>query len=233
MLSLINNDTSKTTVAERIRADVSAYFHEAFTDEASPLANLDRWTQRRITAENLAKLELALEADDAVDYTYRNLIREIDTEAESGALLIRPGTRYTALRPLLGEAGISGRLYQRLEQVAPTLFADELKHSDENLDLVWVTIQARYDRAHLDARISEIILKHLLKSTDSAGDMCFALRSILYAFHEDRIRRTCDLPRNLNDRALRDLVMMVAELAERSGDYTEQVRAISGRADQM
>ena len=233
MLSLINNDTSKYTVAERIRADVSAYFHEAFTDEASPLANLDRWTQRRITAENLAKLELALEADDAVDYTYRNLIREIDTEAESGALLIRPGTRYKALRPLLGEAGISGRLYQRLEQVAPTLFADELKHSDENLDLVWVTIQARYDRAHLDARISEIILKHLLKSTDSAGDMCFALRSILYAFHEDRIRRTCDLPRNLNDRALRDLVMMVAELAERSGDYTEQVRAISGRADQM
>ena len=233
MLSLINNETSKQTIAERIRADVSAYVHETFTDEASPLASLDRWTQRRITSENLAKLELALEDEDPVDFIYRNLIREIDTEAESGAFLIRPGTRYGALKPLLGEAGISGRLYQRLEQVAPTLFADELKHSDENLDLVWVTIQARYDRAHMDARVSEIILKHLLKRSDSAADMCFALRSILYAFHEDRIRRSSDLPRNLNDRALRDLVMMVAELGERSGNYTEQARRISQRADQI
>ena len=233
MLSLIKNETSKQTIAERIRSDVSAFVHEAFTDEASPLASLDRWTQRRITSENLAKVELALEAEDPVEFIYRNLIREIDTEAESGVFLIRPGTRYTALRPLLGEAGISGRLYQRLDQVAPTLFADELRHSDENLDLVWVTVQARYDRAFIDARISEIVLKHLLKRSDSAADMCFALRSILYAFHEDRIRRTCDLPRNLNDRALRDLVMMVAELGERSGDYSEQARVISDRADQI
>lgn len=233
MLSLIKNDTSRLNKAERIRADVRAFLYDAFTDEDSPLVNLDRWTQRRISAENLAKLELALEADDPVEFSYRNLIREIDTEAEAGTFLVRPGTRRAVLRSLVGEAGISGKLYQDLDRIAPELFADELAHSDENLDLVWVTIHARHDRAVVDARISGIVLKHLIGDTNSARDMSQALRSLLYAFHEDRIRRQCRLPRVLNDRATRDLVMMVSELAERSGDYVEQVRAISERADEL
>ncbi len=231
MLSLIKNDTSRQNLAERIRADVRAFLYDAFTDEDSPLVNLDRWTQRRISSENLAKLELALEADDPVEFAYQNLIREIDTEAEAGVFLVRPGTRVPFLRSLLGDAGISGKLYQEIDRIAPELFADELGHSDRNLDLVWVTIRARYDRALVDARVSGIILKHLMGSTDSARDMSQALRSLLYAFHEDLIRRRCSLARILNDRATRDLVMMVSELAERSGDYVEQVRAISDRAD--
>lgn len=233
MLSLIKNDTSRLNKGERIRAEVRAFFYDAFTDEESPLVNLDRWTQHRVSSENLAKLELALEADDPVEYSYRNLIREIDTEAEAGVFLVRAGTREVGLRSLVGEAGISGRLYQDLDRIAPELFADELRHSDENLDLVWVTIRARYDRARVDARVSGIILKHLMESTHGARDMSQALRSLLYAFHEDLIRRQCDLPRALNDRATRDLVMMVSELAERSGDYGEQVRSISDRADQL
>lgn len=233
MLSLIKNDTSKQNRDERIRADVRAFLYDAFTDEDSPLVNLDRWTQRRISSENLAKLELALEADDPVEFSYQNLIREIDTEAEAGAFLVRPGTQHANLRSLVGEAGISGKLYQDLDRIAPHLFIDEMKHSDEGLDLVWVTIRARYDRAFVDARISGIILKHLMGNTDGARDMSQALRSLLYAFHEDCIRRRSGLARVLNDRATRDLVTMVSELAERSGDYVEQVRAISDRADQL
>lgn len=233
MLSLVKNDTSKLSRAERIRADVRAFLYDVFTDEDSPLANLDRWTQRRISSENLAKLELALEADDPTEFSYQHLIREIDTEAEAGAFLVRPGTQRTALRSLVGEAGISGALYQHLDRIAPEIFADELEHSDENLDLVWVTIHARHDRALVDARVSGIVLKHLMDSTDGARDMTQALRSLLYAFHEDRIRRQCDLPRVLNDRATRDLIMMVSELAARAGDYTAQVRAISDRADRL
>ena len=233
MLSLIKNDTTNLNQAERIRAAVRAFLYDAFTNEESPLVNLDRWTQRRISSENLAKLELALEADEPIEFSYQNLIREIDTEAESGAFLVRPGTRQASLRSLVGEAGISGRLYQELDRIAPRVFADELEHSDENLDLVWVTIHARYDRARTDARVSGIILKHLMGSTDAARDMSQALRSLLYAFHEDRIRRQCGLARVLNDRATRDLVTMISELAERSGDYVDQVRAISDRADQL
>ena len=73
------------------------------------------------------------------------------------------------MRSLVGEAGVSGKLYQDLDRIAPQLFADEFKHSDENLDLVWVTIRARFDRALVDARVSVIILKHLMESTDGAG----------------------------------------------------------------
>ena len=63
--------------------------------------------------------------------------------------------------------------------------------------------------------------------------MGHALRSLLYAFHEDPnpapVRSRPDPERS----ATRDLIMMVSELADRSGDYVEQVRAISDRADRM
>ncbi len=233
MLSLIKTDTPKPMLAERIRADVTSYLYEAFSREDSPLSNLDRWTQRRISSENLAKVALVLEADDSVEHCYQNLIREIDTEAEAGVFLVRPGTRHRVLKTLVGEAGISARLYQQIDEIAPKLFADELAHSNENLDLVWVTIQARHDRAVIDAKVSEIVIKHLMESTDGARDMTAALRSLLYAFHEDLARRQCELALVLNDRATRDLIMMVHELAERAGDYADRVREISRRADGM
>jgi len=233
MLSLTKTDTLKPTLAERIRSDVTSYMYEAFSREASPLSNLDRWTQSRISSENLAKLALVLDADDSIEYCYQNLIREIDTEAEAGVFLVRPGTRHPVLKSLVGEAGVSAKLYQQIDAVAPKLFPDELVHSNENLDLVWVTIQARHDRAVVDARVSEIILKHLMDSTNGAKDMSAALRSLLYAFHEDLARRQCELALVLNERATRDLVMMVSELAERAGDYAERVQDISHRADRL
>ena len=54
---------------------------------------------------------------------------------------------------------------------------------------------------------------------EAARDMSNAIRALQYAFHEDVIRRRCDLPRLLDDRDERDLVIMVTELAKRSGSY--------------
>ncbi len=194
------------------------------------MSRLDRWSQQRIIAENRAKLALVLESDDRVEHCYQNLIREIDSEAECGIYLATPAANAAQLRRLAGEAGISGRLYQQLPRIAPILFADELAHSSDNLDLVWVSIEARYDRANLDAEVSELILMHLLEAEETAADMTDALRAMLYTFHEDLARRRCKLPRLLNDRAMRHLLGLVSQLSERSGDYEERITEISTRA---
>lgn len=47
--------------------------------------------------------------------------------------------------------------------------------------------------------------------------MTDAMRALLYAFYEDRVRRQCDLPGLLNERAADDLATMVAALADDSG----------------
>jgi len=47
--------------------------------------------------------------------------------------------------------------------------------------------------------------------------MSNAMRALQYSYHEDIVRRRCDLPRILDDRDSRDLSIMVAELAKRSG----------------
>ena len=60
--------------------------------------------------------------------------------------------------------------------------------------------------------------------------MSYALRSLLYSFHEDLARRLCKLPMILGDRATRELVLMVSELADRAGDYGDRVKAITDRA---
>lgn len=213
-----------------IRDAVAAYLGERFESKDSPLSRLDRWSQQRIRVENEAKLDLVLEDADPIEHCYQNLIREIDSEAESGIFLATPAANAAQLRRLAGESGISGRLYQQLPKIAPVLFADELEHSNSNLDLVWVTIEARYDRANLDAEVSELILMHLLETEDTAADMTDALRAMLYTFHEDLARRRCDLPRLLNERATRHLVAMISELSERSGEYDQRVSAISQRA---
>ena len=132
---------------------------------------------------------------------------------------------------MIGDYGISGKLYQQLPWIAPLVFPDELAHSSENLDIVWVTIEARYDRAFLDAKVSELLMVHLLGDEQSAHDLTTALRSLLYPFHEDVVRRRCELPRMLNDRAITDLVMMISELTDRSGDYDERIAEICTRAD--
>ena len=230
MLRLIQGGKRDGDIGSSVHDAVTAYLNDRFTSKDSSMARLDRWSQQRIAVENQAKLALVLEAEEPNEHCYQNLIREIDSEAETGIYLATPAANVAQLRRLAGEAGVSGRLYQQLPKIAPLLFADELTHSNDNLDLVWVAIEARYDRANIDAEVSELILMHLLDQEDTAADMSDALRAMLYTFHEDLARRRCELPRLLNDRATRHLVTMVSQLAERSGDYGARIAAISKRA---
>jgi len=117
-----------------------------------------------------------------------------------------------------------------MKDIAPLVFPDEFAHTGLNLDMVWVTVEARYDRAYLDAEVSRRLIARLLGDQDSANDMMDALRALLYAFHEDIVRRQCDLPTLLNQQATTDLATMIAELDERSGDYDERLRAIGESA---
>ncbi len=229
MLGLVRNNSHEEQLLE-IRSEAAAYLYEQFSAEDGTLRRLDRWTQRRIAEENLAKIAMVLESDDAVEHCYQNLIREIDTEAETGIYLMRPGAKTKQLRRLAGESGVSGKLYQQMPTIAPVLFPDELEHSSDNMDIVWVTIEARYDRAFNDARVSEMLLTRLIDDASAARDMTDALRALLYAFHEDLARQQSELPRLLNDNATGDLVTMVSELAARSGDYAARVTAICERA---
>ena len=89
----MNSSSSKTpsrfSVADAARTQVAAYLYELFANDEGLLANLDRWTQQRITEENMAKLALVFESDDPVETSYKDLIREIDTEAENGIYLAK------------------------------------------------------------------------------------------------------------------------------------------------
>ena len=228
MLSLVPKDGKRHSLSETIRAAVSRSLHEAFTADDGPLSDLDRWTQRRVTLENLAKIELAFAADDPVEHCYQDLIREIDAEARSGIFLVG---KEASLGSLAAEAGVSGKLKDEVAGVAPILFADALAHSDDQLDIVWVTIQADYERARVDAEISRTAMGILMNDPDSAQDMAAALRSLLYAFHEHATRHQCNLPAVLDERRARELMIMVAQLERRAGSYEDRVRAITSRAD--
>ena len=214
----------------KLRNEVAAYLYEVFSSKDSGLSDLDHRTQRWVTDENLAKVSLVLEADDSLEYCYQNLIREIDTEAQTGIYLVRANSASNGLRDLADDAGISGELHQHMNRIAAAIFPDEQAHSSQNLDLVWVSIEARYDRAKIDATVSEMIMGHLSDDVDSANDMSVALRSLLYTFHEDLARRRSGLPVVLNKRSTRELVTIISELAKRGGDYDSRVDAICDRA---
>jgi hypothetical protein len=231
MLSLVRNKSNKYSLSEAIHADVSGFLYEAFSSEDGLLGNVDRWTQRKVTMENLAKIELVLEADDPVEHCYQNLIREIDTEAETGIYLVGKNPDSTSLQRLADEPGISGELCREVPAIAPVLFRDELAHSDDQLDLVWVTISARYDRARVDAEISRIIMGFLMDDADVVQDMAGAVRTLMYSFHEDLARRQCELPLQLDERETRELVLMVTELEKRAGDYVVRVGEICDKAE--
>jgi hypothetical protein len=195
------------------------------------LGDLDRWTQRRITEENMAKLALVFESDDPAEACYGDLIREIDTEAEYGIYLASKTKKDRHLSRVLDEPGVSGDLRNAIATIAPRLFPDETAHSTENLDLVRVTIQARHDRAHVDATVSEIIMTHLLDDAPAARDMTNALRALQFAFHEHVVRKCCGLPLLLDERGERDLQVMVTELASRAGNYEDRISEILEQAD--
>ena len=230
MLSLVSNNSKRYTLAEAIHADVSRYLYEVFSADDGILSNVDRWTQRKVTLENLAKIELALEAQDPVENCYQNLIREIDTEAEYGIFLVGKDAGDATTRKLVDEPGVSGELHRHVAEIAATLFPDELAHSDDQLDLVWVTIRARYERARVDADVSRIAMGFFMDDADVAGDMASAVRALMYALHEDVSRRQCELDLLLNERETRELVLMVNELERRAGSYVARSIEIAEKA---
>jgi len=213
-----------------IRNDVADYLHEVFSSEGSALAWMDRWTERRVIDQNMAKIGLVLEADDPVEYCYQNLIREIDTEAETGIYLLGRETQSSELLELANDPGVSGELHQQMETIAPVMFADELASSYLEADIVWVTIQARYDRAKIDATVSEIVMSHLTEDGRGNSDMSMALRSLLYSFHEDIARRITGLEPVLDESNNRELLTMISVLTDRAGDYVQRTDAIYERA---
>lgn len=217
-------------IEEAIRSGVSKHLHEAFDQGHQGLANLDHWTRRRVFDENMAKVALVLEANDPAEHGYQNLIREIDIEAENGIYLVGSESQNAMLRRLADDPGISGQLHLEVPSIAQRIFVDELEHSNDDMDLVWVTIQARYDRAQLDASVSELVMRFLLDSAEATNDMTNALRALMYSLHEDTVRHIADLPSLLDERESRDLLIMVVELERRSGSYDERIRAICKRA---
>ena len=233
MLRLVSNNPQRAqrfSLAEAIQAEVSRYLYEAFSSDDGLLSHVDRWTQRKVTLENLAKIELVLEAEDPVEYCYQNLIREIDTEAESGIYIVGKDKGDETIDRLIDEPGVSGKLHRDVVDIAPTLFRDELAHSDDQLDIVWITIRARYERARVEAEISRIVLGFLMDDADVASDMANAVRALMYALHEDVSRRQCGLRLLLNERETRELVLMVSELEKRAGNYLQRSVEIAERA---
>lgn len=233
MLNLYGKNARRYPIEQAIRSSVAKHLYQAFTGDDENFGKLDKWTERRIHAENMAKVELVFESDDPAEHCYRNLIREIDVEAENGIYLVGKEFQNDALRTLVRDPGISGELHLELPSYAQLLFVDELDASGDESSRLWVTIQARYDRAHLDASVSELVMRFLLNSAEAAADMASALRALTYSYHEHTVRQTCKLPVLLDQRESRDLIIMVAELEKRSGSYDEQVRAISSRAESL
>ena len=221
---------SSFSLLDVVRARVAAFLYEAYGDSEGLLGHLDHWTQRQITEENMAKLALVLDADDPVETCYRDLIREIDAEAEAGIYLVRSGASSRHLQRVMTEPGISGELHQDIQSIAPVVFADEAARSTDELDRVWVNIQACHDRAHVDASVSEIIMTFLVDDVQSVRDMSDAMRALYYAYHEDAVRRRCDLPPLTGDAESRELLIMVTELADRSGSYEERMIEIREQA---
>jgi len=231
MTSTNRKDTKRYSLPEAIQAAISEHLYGAFNNSDNLIGSLDRWTHQRITAENFAKVMLVLESSDPSEACYGDLIREIDSEAESGVFLAQQSSKPEHLQNVIGEPGVSGQLYQEMPTIAPTLFSEEAARSLDDLDPVWANLQARHDRAHLDASVSEIIMGFLMDDAVVVHDMANVIRALTYTYHEDVIRRRCDLPVLLQDKETRDLRTMVTELSERSGSYEDRVSEIRRKAD--
>ncbi|MDH3988331.1 MAG: hypothetical protein OEV34_04335 [Gammaproteobacteria bacterium] len=229
MLRLTSDARSDTRKIDQINDAVTAFLNDRFSSGDGPMARLDRWTQQSIAVKNQAKRALVLEANDPTERCYANLIQEINLEAESGIYLATPVGNAARLQRLAGESGMSGRLFQHLVEIAPIVFPNELRMADGKCDLLWASIEARYDRATLDAEVSELILMHLMEMEDMAADMTDRLRFTFYAYHENRIRQLCALPPQLSDRASQHLAEVVSDLLERASSRGHRTSSTIGR----
>ena len=233
MKTAIRKEAHRHSLLDALQARIAEHLYHAYSNSDGLLGRLDRWTQQRITDENLAKVALVMNADDPAEACYRDLVREIDTEAETGIYLARNSATTGHLQRVLEESGVSGHLHREIRSIAPVVFPDETAHSTPDLDLVWISIEASHDRAHLDASVSEIIMSFLMDDAESVRDMTNVVRAMTYTIHEDTVRRRCELPPLLGDAEIRDLRIMVTELKERSGDYDERADEIRRKADTL
>lgn len=231
MRSANRKEITSYTLPEAVQATIAEHLYQVYNDNVGLIGRLDRWTQQRITDENLAKVQLVLESDKPAETCYRDLVREIDIEAESGIYLARQNAGPDHLQHVVDESGVSGLLHEEIAAIAPTVFADEAARSADDLDLVWVTIRACHDRAHLDASVSAIIMSFLMDDAEAVTDMTGVMRALMYTFHEDAVRRRSKLPVLLEDIEIRDLRTMVTEMKERSGNYEDRAREIRHKAD--
>lgn len=219
------------SLSNAIQSRISTFLYDVYATDDGLLGDLDRWTQRRVTDENMAKLALVLQSDDPAEACYRDLIREIDSEAENGIFLVGADAAAGHLRQLAEDPGVSGKLRHEMARIAPVIYPDEAIRSRHNLDLVWITVKACHDRAHVDAMVSEIIMSCFLDDADHARDMAEALRALQYSYHEDFVRRRCNLQTIIDEREHRELTLMVTELARRSGNYRKRANAIRQSAE--
>lgn len=217
MNAILKFESHSKTLDQLIMEAVTTMLSEQIDDSSTPIGGLDRWTQQRIVAEITEKTRRVLDAADPVEHCYRNLIREIDQEAEVGVLLANKILGPDTLKLMCEDPGVSGELYRQMERFAPVLFADEYNRSNADLDLVCASVQARYDRARLQSEASELIMQFLIDSAEHTHDMSSALRSMFFSFHEEGIRRQFSLPSLLDERETRDLLIMVSDLIDRAG----------------
>ena len=233
MRTALRKQKHSHSLLEAVQARIAEHLYHAYRDADSLLGNLDRWSQQRITDENLAKAGLVLESNEPGEACYRDLIREIDTEAKTGIYLVREDAVPDHLKRVIDESGVSGELHRNIRIIAPFVFADEAARADDSLDLVRIMIQGSHDRAHLDATVSEIIMSFLMDDIEIVHDMTGVMRALMYTSHEDVVRRRGGLPLLLNDAERRDLRTMVTELTERAGDYSDRASEIRRKADTL
>jgi hypothetical protein len=221
---------SRQTNEVTLQESVTLYLDDRFSCGSLMPALDDPSSQRIIALESRAKLALTIASDDPVEFTYQNLIREIDNEARFGIFLASPAGNAAQLRRLSGDTGRLGQLHQLIAEIAPVLFTEEYYGSGRQLDQVLIAINSRYDRANVEAEVSELILMHLLGDEDEASDRADELRALFYACHEERVRRRFDLTPVQSTSASRRLADRIHELSSRAGDYAERVAAIRKRA---
>ena len=74
-------DKKAYPLEDAIRTAVSNLLYEAFVMDDDDIGKLDKWTQRRIRNENMAKIALVLESDDPAEHCYQNLKRQVPSES--------------------------------------------------------------------------------------------------------------------------------------------------------
>lgn len=203
---------------------IAGFLHDSFASGDRPLGRSERWFLQQITVANQEKLADILASPVPVQRCMANLTNDIHAEAAAGVLLATPAGNAALLHRLKGESAMTGRLFQYLETVAPVLFAEEFDRLGRDLSVLSSAIETRYERANLDAEVTELILMYLLPEDEAAEDIADELRSTLYAYHENRIRRLCGLGLSLNDTASQSLNSMVGQMLDDAREYGDRLR---------